>query len=889
MRGGKWLLLSSVALMYGPQAMAQSAKGAETGDGGIADIVVTAQKRAENLQDVPIAVSAFSQEALQSRGLVGGNDLKQAIPNVSFSNTGFGRYNFQIRGIGAQVQGASVDTGVGIHENNIPLTANHLAEAEFFDVERVEVLRGPQGTLYGRNATGGVVNIITAKPVDHFAAEITGEYGNFDTRRLRGYVNVPLTDTIAVRAAGTMIKRDGMYYNEGTGHQIDSRDIWSGRLTARWEPSDRFNATAMWEHFEENDTRGGGQKIICATDPGPATIGGVPTDPTTRLFLSNGCRNTAIGDPANNGAVPSTSTIPGLFALLFGLQNGDAFAGRTLSTDLRRVQSSFDPQYRSNSNLYSLALEWKLGDALTLSTLSSYNKDRFENSFYAFNAVPTSGFNDTPVSPGGVITDPQLGASPFIDARGLTRNNSRQYSQEVRLQSAFSGPVNFSVGGIYLDYKLNQRVIFLGNPVTAAAQILNATTNAGIYIDPLQSPDETGHNYYANSSPYRLQSAAAFGEMYWQATDTLKATLGLRYTNDLKKQVTLPVVLLMPGAGFPSVAPQSVRFQEVTGRATVDWSPKLSFTDDSLFYASVSRGYKGGGFNPGGGGVTGVPPTFKPEFVNAIEIGTKNTLLDRKLVFNLTGFIYDYKGYQVAKLVNQTVANENVDARIKGLEMETIFEPVDNLRFNANVGYLDTKIKSGNSIDLFDPTQGDPNLAVVKSADSGSFGSTCVVPVAEAAGLQAAINAGLAPPVAMASLCTGPFASPNAFPGVPVNLKGKQLPSAPHWTLSFGGEYKMAFGDEWSGTVRADYYWQSGSYVRVYNSIADRLPSYDNLNLSYRIESREKGVAVMLYARNLLSQQTVISSIASDSTIGPSRTVSGKERRSYGIILTKTF
>ena len=109
------------------------------------EIIVTAQKKAENLQDVPIAVSAFSQDTLEKRGLNGGADLQNAIPNVTFGATGFGRYNFQIRGIGAQILGAAADTGVGIHENNIPLTVNRLAQAEFYDVERVEVLRGPQG------------------------------------------------------------------------------------------------------------------------------------------------------------------------------------------------------------------------------------------------------------------------------------------------------------------------------------------------------------------------------------------------------------------------------------------------------------------------------------------------------------------------------------------------------------------------------------------------------------------------------------------------------------------------------------------------------------------------------------------------------------------------
>ncbi len=166
-------------------------------------------------------MSAFSQDSLEERGLNGGADLQIAIPNVTFGATGFGRFNFQIRGIGAQIQGASADTGVGIHQNNVPLTVNRLASAEFYDIERVEVLRGPQGTLYGRNATGGVVNTITATPKDSFSGEVSAEYGRHDRIKLGGYLNVPISDTFAVRVAGTMIKRDGNVLNTGTGNLVE--------------------------------------------------------------------------------------------------------------------------------------------------------------------------------------------------------------------------------------------------------------------------------------------------------------------------------------------------------------------------------------------------------------------------------------------------------------------------------------------------------------------------------------------------------------------------------------------------------------------------------------------------------------------------------------------
>jgi outer membrane receptor protein involved in Fe transport len=883
-KGTKTILRISASVLSLASAPAFAQVAATTDEYSGDEIIVTAQKKSENLQDVPIAVSAFSQDSLEERGLNGGADLQIAIPNVTFGATGFGRYNFQIRGIGAQIQGASADTGVGIHQNNIPLTVNRLAAAEFYDIERVEVLRGPQGTLYGRNATGGVVNTITATPKNDFSGEVSGEYGRYNRKKLSGYINVPLGDTFAIRAAGTMIKRDGNILNTGTGNLVDSRDLWSTRLSAQWEPSDKFRVRAMWEHFDQDDTAGANAKLICAPNPGPTAIGGVPTNPFTQSLLSTGCLATAVDDPRNTGLPAITKTLPGLFGLLIGTTPFGAFDGKVLSRDLHTIEAPFDPSQQAKNDLVSLEIQAGLGENLTLTSLSAYSKDKFRAKTPNFGGIATQSFNNTPLTPGGIFVDPQLGSSNRFENATIVRTSGKQFSQELRIQSDFDGKLNFNLGGIYLDYKSTNEVILVGNTTTQFA-IAQNFGGAGIYIDPLAEPDGTGHNYYNNSTPYRLKSGALFGEAYFQATDTLKATLGVRYTNDRKEQTTYPVLLLTPGRGFPAVTPQRVKFEEVTGRFTVDWKP----TDDNLVYASLARGYKGGGFNPGATVLSGIKPAFDPEFVNAVEIGTKNTFADRRVTINLTGFYYDYKGYQISKFANQTISTENVDAKVKGFEFEAAFEPVKGLRFDTQIGYLDTKIGNGTSIDSFDRTQGDALLVTVRSIDPGSFGTSCVVPLAVAAGLQGAINGGFAPSEAMASLCTGPFAFPGASAGVPVQLNGKQLPNAPHWTMSFGGEYRMEFGSEWTGTFRADYYRQASSFARIYNTAIDGIKGYDNLNMSYRIASEEKGLEFLLYARNLLSQQVATVVQVGGEETGGVRTIFGKDRATYGISVTKRF
>ncbi len=265
------------------------------------EIIVTAQKKEERITDVPIAMSALSAQALDDYKIEGGSELLRAIPNVNFSKNNFSMYNFSIRGVGTKATSASSDPAVAINFNNTPLVKNRLFEAEFFDMQRIEVLRGPQGTLYGRNATGGVVNMISALPTPQFGGEVKGETGNYKTRRLSGMLNLPVNDTLGIRVAGAMTKRDGYDLNTYTGSRVNGRDLWSTRVTAAWEPNDRFKANFIWQHFEEDDDRSRTGKNLCKRDPGPEKIGSVDisADLMLRGRLSQGCLPASLYDDAS--------------------------------------------------------------------------------------------------------------------------------------------------------------------------------------------------------------------------------------------------------------------------------------------------------------------------------------------------------------------------------------------------------------------------------------------------------------------------------------------------------------------------------------------------------------------------------------------------------------
>ncbi len=211
-----------------------------------------------------------AQEQLTSQQIAGGPDLIKSVPNLTFTKTNFTGYSIQIRGIGTQAISVTTDPAVAVAFNDTPFIRNHFFEQEFYDIAQVEVLRGPQGTLYGRNATAGVVNVISAKPTDQWEAMASVDVGNYNNRRLEGMLNIPIIgDKLDVRVAGEWTKRDGYTFNEITDKAIDGRDLWSSRVTVGLHPIERLHANLVWEHFSEDDDRMRTAKQLCKKDHGP--------------------------------------------------------------------------------------------------------------------------------------------------------------------------------------------------------------------------------------------------------------------------------------------------------------------------------------------------------------------------------------------------------------------------------------------------------------------------------------------------------------------------------------------------------------------------------------------------------------------------------------------
>lgn len=961
------LLAGASALALSVAAPAAVAQDQDEEARTLGTVVVTTQKTEESIQDVPIAVSAFDEESLDKYQLAGGPDLVKAIPNVNFTKGNFGGFNFRIRGIGVDAVTTSADAGVGIHMNDVPLFTNSFFEAEFYDVERVESLRGPQGTLYGRNATGGVVNVITAKPVlEEFQADAKLTYGNHNTLKAKGMVNLPIGEKAALRLAGSYLSRDGYVTNLTTGNDVDSRDLYAVRASLAVEPTDRLRGLLILEHFNEDDSRLRSGKQLCDQDPLKTSFNGIGISAFDQLITSQGCVDNALSAPESLEGLNNAATLGAQYGFLAGLiGNIDPATGNVINfnantdgipADLRSIESLFDPTFETEQTLVTWKAEFDLTDSLTATYLGSHNErtnisqeDYNEQSTdVPFNTAPSPFSALHPIGgagvaalfpilfPGGVVSDPQLGASNLYGAGDISGSDTKATTHELRLQSDFDGPFNFNLGAIKVDGETNQGpaiqesyYVFF-NTSTAFNQLLNAalpgtpfpiedSANAG--ATPIENLDGVSRQYFRSITPYKLDSFAVFGEGYYDITDDLTLTVGLRYTDDDKEVRRIPTFLSQSVAAIPDplagTGTTTAGFKETTGRVGFDWAPDLGWSEDSLFYAFYSRGYKGGGINPPQPteNPNAFPAAFDPEFVDSFEVGTKNTLAGGAMQLNGTAFMYDYQGYQISQIVNRTSANFNVDAEIRGLELETIWNPASTFLINANLGFLDAEVVDTFGVDTLDRTNGRSDLVVLKQFVGAS---NCVVSAQGYATVLGAIAAGTIPgvtPGATLGLCSGAFAGQEAAFGVPdvtytdsngqlqtiggltpfdgdaKNLDGNALPGTPETTFNFGAEYTWegVFNDAWDLRLRGDYYYQADSFSRVWNTPRDVLESWDNVNLSLQLMNTDNDWSIEVFGKNITDEEVITGAYLTDDSSGLFTNVFLTEPSTYGVTVSKRW
>ncbi len=964
MRKFELLSATALAMFAATPAMAQSAPAADAAEEDPSVIVVTAQRQAESLQSVPIAVSAFTAEALERQQIDNASDLQLTLPNVTFTKGNFTGSSFTIRGIGDLCVGTACDSATGIHINGSPLLGTRLFETEYFDLERIEVLRGPQGTLFGRNATSGVVNFISAKPdLTGFHASGEAEYGNFNSIKLKGMVNAALGDTLGIRIAGFYLNRDGYTTNIFNNTRVDDRNMYAFRGSIRWQPSDTTTVDLMGYYFREKDSRARIQKQQCQRDP----TGVLGCLPNRRDFgVING--NATFTGVLTSREFFAVNGLPTAFAL-GSIYGPDVYATFNNPANVRQVNTDFTPEYYTSEQQYQARVDHDFG-RVSLQVTGLYQKTQVEsrqdyNLSVANRAVYAGGLASLSAAAGGLlgaglqtylkpIADALIPAGPNgtlctsdTDLTGVgsfggnkicaatpldfdrSRTSGRSWSVEGILSSDLDGPFNFLLGGIYVNAKARDTDYYVNAfSIDYLAGILGSFTSLGGGAPP----SYLGTPYFRNSTPnFSLKSYGIFGEAYYEFSDRAKLTLGVRYNNDekaLAARSTLVSFLVPYGRttdifGLPAAAGfdadpgrvgnqpfqvRNVKFSEWTGRAVFDFE----VAPNHLLYASYSRGYKSGGINPPLQPVFAVPEGFGPETVNAFEIGSKNTFANGRFQLNVTGFYYQYKSLQLSRIVARTSVNDNVDAEIYGLEIESVIRPSRNMLVNMGFSYLHARV----STDKFlgnprDPSGGRSDAVIIKDITNGSNCAVVPTTAGNAAGANGFVNAinpslGLRPTTSFPSdsglTATGAFsicsvlagqaagATGAAFggirvelAGVPVNINGNTLPQAPNYKFSAGAQYTIESESGFSVVPRADLTYTGDSYGNIFNGRVNKIPGYVQVNAQLQVNGRDDRWYVKGFIQNVFNNNATTGLYVTDQSSGLFTNIFTLEPRRYGI------
>jgi iron complex outermembrane receptor protein len=837
--------VSAIAIGFAAPAQAQDTATATNASdaGGIGEIIVTSQRREENLQDVPISVSAFTADQILARGTTDIGRLEGLVPGFTFGRSGQDARP-SIRGVRTENVGVNGDTTIGFFVDGIYQSRAAQATQGFVDVERVEVQRGPQGTLYGRNTFGGNIAITTAQPVlGEFLGGIditVGQYGRF---RTDAFMNAPLGDTVAVRLAGSIERSDGWVENVNPlGNNLFDDESEYLRGTILWEPNDRFSAAIKFEYA----SRGGagasafGYKII-----------GSYFDPATRQQLYNGTPVFLNTRPGNrdgvNDAIPGGTATSDIGVPI--VAQGD---GYTIDTDQPTVLDLENKAVTAN-------LAYDFG-GVTLRSITGYTD---------FGAVRTSDSD---------FSGNQIGID-FQDTRAET------FSQELQLLSSDStSRLQWVLGAYYFHDELTG--VFINQQLPRI--IRNVTPNLTL--------PQNGAGFY-DEQRATTESIAFYGQATYEVIDGLRLTGGIRWTEDTKDFAFANANAILPTTGTPPVpqgsqitlatgpVPDSAfgvqgaatnctyttfppprpgfqclalntnvltgatydtaKFDKVTWRLAVDYD----VTPENLLYASVSTGFRSGGFNSGQGPAA-LQPTFDPEEVTAYEIGSKNRFLDNTVQLNLAAFYNRYNSLQEQRQVPQgattlSIIENSGKARAYGIEAEALWRPVPGLEIGANVAWLDAKYTEydqvpapfGTSILVPDASQTAPTLV----------NGVQIAPAGQRRVFAPGYDCGLIPGTG------GPGQAAAAFG---CDISGNRIPHSPKWTGAVFAGYEIDLGELGTLTPFAIMNFSSSFFGQPFNSVLERQGSFQKIDLRLTWAYNET-ISIQGFVNNVTDEQTI--------------------------------
>lgn len=861
----RFYLLAASALVG--VAVAGAAHAQSAGGGNmIEELVITAEKREQSLQDVPVAVSAFTSERRDLIGISSVQDITNFTPGLAYSA---GTDRISLRGIGRLTNNLASEPGVATYVDGVYTSSTVEVGRSPLFVDRVEVLRGPQGTLYGRNSIGGAINTISKRPTNDFSGEIRASYGSYNRRVVEGTVSGPITEGLRYRLGASMTKQDeGWFHNIAGGP--DEGDIRDEKYFELQVEGDLGENADFWVKA----ARG---KYDNRSAPGGRTGGGL-TPQDTALITPGGLtpgagygfafgQNIVALGPARNSTFVATGGDLTAFSTNANTFNGVRDYSSQIQVNFNYHFDEMDLKYIGGFQHYKYALQGDFDGTALLSYTIPLNP----------GITSPSACNPGYVAAG--ICRP-LVAKPNVVS--LYQENKEWFSHELNLTSTNDSPVQWIVGAYLYNEKYKQPV-----ELTLPDQAELAT--------PSGAPANPKRLIYYTDQAMESWSRAIFGQVDWQFADTLKLTAGLRYTSDKKKGVESgrlfcfgcsaavdPRVLgsftpvldittstfsgLRPtgntdpqkGVVGPAITDASTGIRRrglydtwdaVTGTLNLDWQPDAA----TLVYAKYSRGYKAGGFNSGT--ITAFPET-DAEHVDAYELGLKKDW-SGSLQTNVSAFYYNYQDAQVPVATQPAVGPStsifyNIPkSRSMGIELETIWQPIENLQILFNYSYLDATIRESCCIqDGADPAAAQPGAKPVSSLP--------------------AVN-----PITGAPNSRGQ------------DLSGNHLPVAPRNKVAFNANYTWEF-EPGSLTGSFSYVWRD----KVYSSIFDRpyyqAPARSQIDARLTWRDSEDHYSVILYGKNLTDEQDFDTMSATRQT-GFSASGAYNLNRTYVLVPPRTY
>jgi iron complex outermembrane receptor protein len=708
-QGSAVVLLGALGLL--PLAASAQTAAQPTSSTGqqLEEIIVTATKTgATQLQSTPIAITAFTATQLSQNKIDDVRGLVQFTPGLQISDTN-GYAQLYIRGVGSNTVYIGSDPSTTIQMDGVYLARPLAYFSDFLDVERVEVLRGPQGTLYGRNSVGGTINIISKKPSDTFTGEVEASVGTYNEYSVKGYVSGPVTGTpLLFSLSGVRLSHDPYFENISTAGGIGNQDSYGLRGQVYLPVGDQFEATFRADYSNSDEAIGGDSKLLQPI--------GVPAD--------------------------------------------DAILG-----DYSKIAANSSDALRLENFGFALDMKYQVNDAVSLKSLTAYR------------SLISSEYTDSD-------------ASSTDTTRAIFDLGQHQISEEFNI-NADAGPLKL-VGGAYYFHE---------NDREPADVIL-----PGFGLTHFQRPTLEDETY------------AFFAQGEYHFTDQWSAIVGLRWTRDSKDyditdfwtfagtpnpaiDILAPKLVGVPGFSSPFAIASTKSAQALTPKFGLNYQ----VTEDMLAYASITRGFKSGGFDFGSSGPVQQATGYGPEFLWSYEVGLKSQWLENRLRVNLDAFYYDYSDLQVELFTPPASAftQNAAAASVKGIEAEIAGRPLPSVDLYTNVAYLDAQYDSY------------------------------------------------------------PGAQFKASP-IPFDASGKYLNDAPKWSFTVGGTY--TYDTDSIGALYAglDYHFQTTEFFSPVNDGVNGISgypgkqgSYGLLNLRLGWKSDDRLWNATMIARNLTGRQYI--------------------------------